>query len=136
MTQYHIDASIAYACLQSVPLDKTNATAILDGLAAFWTFHSTQAWLKDPPPAYPVPGVDLVDGLMSIRGGVENGTISGEYQFQSAIQNLINQVADGHFTYKMDLLNVFTFDHHAIGAVVAVSEDGISLPLSYYTFSE
>ena len=80
--------------------------------------------------------MDLVEGLAVIRASVMNGTMTGEYQLQAAIQQLINQGADGHFTYKMDLLNAFTFHHHAIGPVVAVSDDGTSLPLHYYTFSK
>ena len=117
-----------------MPLNKQNASIVLDGLEAFWTFHSDSAWLKNPPSSYPVPGVDLNAGLASICANVESGNITGEYQFQSAIQDLVNQVADGHFYYEMDLLHVFKFDNHAIGPVAAVSKDGTSLPLSYYTF--
>jgi len=127
---------MAYACLQSVPLDKTNATIMIDGLTAFWTFHSTQAWLKDPPATYPVPGVDIMAGLGSIRASVVNESMTGEYSLQKAIQDLINSAADGHFDYKMDLLNVFAFNHDMLGSVVAVSDDGMTVPLSYYTFSE
>ena len=132
---FSVDAGIAQACLQSVPIVKENATVVIDGLEAFWQFHSTIAWLKDPPNTYPVPGVDIFAEISSIRANVTSGAISGEYQFQLAIRHLVDQVADGHFDLQMDLINVFQFDHMSIGPVAAISADGVSLPLLYYTFS-
>ena len=129
---FHVPADVAHECLQSVPIVKDDATTILEGLEAWWEFQSTLSWLKNPPSTYPFPGVDLMGGLESIRHGVENGTIDGEYKFQSAIQDLIFRAADAHFQYPMDLLRVFSFVREQAGPVVAISDDGHSLPLTFY----
>lgn len=131
-----VKAEDAYHCLLSIPINKARANDFLDGLEAAWSFHSTQSWLKDPPSTYTAKPVDLIGSLSDIRAGVENGTVDGEYKLQLAVQDLIWQVADGHFTFDMDLGSAFKFTDNETGSIVSIAEHSNELPLRYYSITD
>lgn len=77
------------------------------------------------------PPVDIMAGFDEIRSNVTSGRIQGEFAFQRSINDLIIKAHDGHFSYVMDILPVFSFVRSDTGPLVSVSEDGKSLPKIY-----
>ncbi|KAL9121300.1 MAG: hypothetical protein Q9187_002143 [Circinaria calcarea] len=120
----------AYACLKSVPIFEKDALALIDGLEPYLQFQSTLAYLKKPPKAYPLPGVDLIDGLQQIRANVQSGNYGGEYAFQLDLWDLLNSAHDSHLSWVGDTLqSALTFV--VPFQLVSVSNDGRALPSIY-----
>lgn len=120
----------AYACLKSVPIFEKDALALIDGLEPYLQFQSTLAYLKKPPKAYPLPGVDLIDGLQQIRANVQSGKYGGEHAFQLDLWNLLNSAHDSHLSWVGDTLQsalMFVVPYQ----LVSVSKDGRVLPSIY-----
>ena len=113
-----------------MPIFKQDAVALLDGLVPYLQFQSTLAYLEDPPPGYPFPAVDILNGIQEIRARVVNDAYGGEYAFQIDLWSLINSAHDGHFGWIGDILaTALIFD---VGyQLVSVSEDGQTLPSVY-----
>ena len=125
-----VPITVAYDCLNSVPIIEDDALALLDGIVPYLQFQSTLAYLKSPPAGYPFPAVDILSGIQGIRTKVTNGTYSGEYAFQIDLWELFNSGHDGHFRWIGDLLETaLIFD---VGyQLVSVSEDGQTVPSVY-----
>lgn len=125
-----VPADLAYDCLLSMPLNATSAKAILFELPLYLNWQSTLDVLKNPPAEYVEkiqPPVDILAGLDVISKGIDNGTITSEYDFGLRLYNLIGAAHDGHFNYILDVLGqVFTFGRPV--PLVSVSEDGSKLP--------
>lgn len=130
-------ARLAYQCLESIPLIKEDAVKLLRGLSAFWTFDSTLNWLEEPPAGYPLPAVKLLQGLKDLENAVRNGTMTSEYKLQRGVWELMLRSGESHLGDATPLLRVFNF-HPLPGKdnVVALSVDGVSLPLQYYLQSK
>jgi len=52
-------------------------------------FHSTLAYLKNPPPGYPLPAVDLIEGLKNISATITSGRYTNEYDIEVRTFNLL-----------------------------------------------
>jgi len=112
-----------------MPFNKTVATQFLQYFKDTLQFQSTLAYLKDPPPSYQQPEVDLLAGIHLIQRQIDTGVFHNEYSFEAAVQNLIYQTHDGHIRLYAGALNVFTFGS-AI-PIVSISADGFALPKVY-----
>jgi hypothetical protein len=122
--------SLALACLQSVPLDKTAAIGFINWLKPYLEgFYSTIGWLKNPPPSYQQPAVDLIGGLNAISAKVSSNQYKSEYEFEAAVAQLINQAHEGHLGVPLPAYGTFTFI--APWEFVSYSSDGIQLPQVY-----
>ncbi len=121
-----ISAELAYNCLQSVPNEPAPALQILQAIAPFVEFQSTLAYLKNPPPGYLFPPVDVVGGLAKIATNVAAGAYISEYDFQTDIQALLISAKDDHLSFDGDATSVFSFTR-AIN-LVSVSVDGSQIP--------
>ncbi|KAI0532324.1 hypothetical protein GGR58DRAFT_523341 [Xylaria digitata] len=122
-------ASLAYDCLKSVPVHKEAAVRLLDGLKPFLEWQSDQAFLKNPPPDYPYPPVDIFGELERIRSNLEANKYSGELEWQEDLfKNIVGKPHNGHLSYHPDLLTV-PFEWVRPWTLVSVSEDGTSLPV-------
>ncbi|EFE42182.1 hypothetical protein TRV_03097, partial [Trichophyton verrucosum HKI 0517] len=130
-----IEAGLAHACLTSVPIKKSHALKLIDGLFPFLEWQSTIDYLKNPPKGYQLPGVDVVGGLKKIRDKVSRGEYPNEYSFQNELTALIASAYDGHFYVDLDLMSVFKLGRPDIGPLVSVSQDGVKLP-EVYVFSD
>ncbi|KAG9228754.1 hypothetical protein BJ875DRAFT_525594, partial [Amylocarpus encephaloides] len=118
-------------CLRSIPLDKTAAVAFIDWYKPWLQFHSTLGWLKNPPPSYQQPGVDLIAGLDAISSQVKDDKFGGEYEFELAIKSLLQQAHDGHLVLSLPILGVFFFKSPY--SFLSLSPDGIKVPEVYFS---
>ncbi|KAF2163719.1 hypothetical protein M409DRAFT_57214 [Zasmidium cellare ATCC 36951] len=123
-----LDAKVAYACLQSVPLHTKDAALQLEGVRTFTQFQSTLAYLKTPTEGYLYPAVDVFGAYDQIAKKLENNEYKGEYDFQFDLLDTINSAHDGHFWYFADITQIFSFVRQPL---YSVSKDGISVPEVY-----
>lgn len=122
-----MEPSLAFACLKSIPLNKTAATAHLEWLRPFFEWQSTLDYLKDPPRGYLSEAVDLVGALDEMAQKLETSAYSNHFEWMSDILVLGRYRArDGHFHFTPVLLDLFTFEFGA--KFVSVSKDGLSPP--------
>lgn len=129
--EIEVRAKDAYDCMISVPFNPAVATRFLHYYNNTIQFHSTLAYLKDPPASYQQPAVDLLAGLDQIRQQIEEGVFQNQYAFEAHLQNLIYSAHDTHLRLVSGVLAAFSFA--APFGIVSVSEDGIQLPKVYVT---
>jgi hypothetical protein len=121
--------SDVYACLQDVPINKTLAVAQIEWLENYMQFQSTLAYLKNPLPSYPLPAVDIISGLESIRAAAATGNYSGEYDFEFDTWDLLLRSYDGHILYTPFLIGAFSISRNV--ELVSISTNGTDLPKVY-----
>jgi len=121
--------SLAFQCLQSVPLDKTAAVEFINWLKPYLQFQSTIGWLKNPPPSYQQPAVDIFGGLDTISSKVSGNQYKNEYEFEAAITQLLQQSHEGHLAVKMPAYSTFLYT--APFDFISYSSDGTQLPKVY-----
>ena len=126
---YIFNASLVYDCLSSVPFNGAVATRFLQYWNDTLQFQSTLAYLKNPPPSYRQPPVDLLGGLKSIQEAVDGGQFHNEYEFEAALQALVYASHDGHLSLFAGILAAFNFVSPY--DIVSVSVDGIAPPAVY-----
>ncbi len=124
------NASLAYECLTSVPFNPAVATSFLQYLNDTFQFQSTLAYLKNPPPSYQQPSVDLLAGLNVLQQGIQNGIFTNEYEFEAALQALLYATHDAHVELFAGALAVFSFGSSY--EIVSLSIDGLQLPKVYF----
>ncbi|KAK5714801.1 hypothetical protein LTR17_017048 [Elasticomyces elasticus] len=124
-----LDAGIAVACLQSIPVDVDGDIQEIEGLKVLVQFQSDIAYLKDPPPGFLYPGVDVLGTLDAILADVEAGAYKSDFDVQMDLYNLITSTYDFHFNWVPDLVSVFSWTRK--GSLVSLSSDGLSLPEVY-----
>ncbi|KAI9823451.1 MAG: hypothetical protein M1832_002462 [Thelocarpon impressellum] len=108
-----VPASLAHDCLQSVPMDRRNATRLVNSYQQFYQFQSSLAFIKILRPH-----------------NVGKGVYKGEYDFQLALYEVVVRVRDDHTSYLPDLLGgafLFPIPVH----LSSVSRDGVELPQIY-----
>lgn len=125
----HFNATIAYQCLQSVPLNATAAALQLDGVRFFMQFQSTLGYLADPPIGYLYPPVDIMDALARLAFNLRNGQYQGEYAFQQDLHAILASAHEEHLWYYIDINSIFIFYHDA--QLYSISKDGVSVPEVY-----
>ncbi|KAK0290485.1 hypothetical protein LTR35_002429 [Friedmanniomyces endolithicus] len=123
------DADLAMACLQSVPVDVTGDIDLIDGMKVLFQFQGTLPYLKDPPPGYLYPAVDIMASLDAIQADVKAGIYTSEYDVQMDLYNLVVSAYDFHFVWIPDLVDVFKWRRR--GALLSLSSDGLILPDVY-----
>jgi hypothetical protein len=74
-----------------VPLDKAAAVGFINWLKPYLQFQSTLGWLKNPPPSYQQPAVDIIGGLDAISSKVSSNGYKNEYEFEAAVTQLMQQ---------------------------------------------
>lgn len=124
-------ASDAYACLTSVPFNPAVATRFLQYYNDTLQFHSTPAYLKNPPTSYQQPSIDIFQELHQLQQDVDRGAFHNQYAFEAFLQNLIYSTHDAHLDLVSGILAVFTFASPY--GIVSVSKDGKELPKVYIT---
>ena len=110
-TAIYLKPSEINACLKNVTYDKEEGVKQISWLLDVLQFQSTLAYLKDPPPAYPLPPVDIIGGVNNISALVGNGTYLNEYDIEvSGVKNLKSRPVDPDFTCML------TF-HHLLNSI-------------------
>ncbi|KAL6712713.1 hypothetical protein ACLMJK_009735 [Lecanora helva] len=117
------------ACLLSVPYDKQKDVEQIEWMQEIFQFQSTLSYLKNPPPTYPLPAVDIMGGLKNISTFIENGKYTNEYDIEIDLFSLISSANDSHLSYVPYLHWLFTY-HRGLN-LVSVSLDGHQLPKIY-----
>jgi hypothetical protein len=124
-----VEASLAYECLQSVPLAQEAAIQFIDGMKPYVEWQSDTAFKKNPPSDYFFPGYDVWAELDSIRAGLVAGNYTNEYAWQADLYlNVFGRAHDGHFVVYTDFLTS-AVEFARQWALVSISEDGSSLPV-------
>ena len=126
---YTFPAKLAYDCLISVPLNYTVASQFVHYFKDTLQFQSTLAYLRNPPPSYQQPPIDVLGSLNLIQQQLDSGVYDNSYAFEAAIQSLVYATHDGHVSLAAGALNVFTFLSPL--RLTSVSPDGLKLPQVY-----
>jgi hypothetical protein len=124
-----IPAQVAYACLQSVPVDKDGDLQQIQELKQMLQFQSTLTWLKQGVPGNIAP-VDLMGKLDEMADKLKQGGIKSEYDFQLGIRQLFISTGDFHLRWRADVLDPLVFSR-AGGQLTSLSKDGVSFPDIY-----
>ena len=122
-------ASDAYDCLITAPFNATVASGLVAYYRDFLQFQSTLAYLKDPPPSYQQPSIDVLASLDALEAQVQVGAFKTEYDFEVALQTIIYAIHDSHVTLSAGILSIFTFASPL--RIVSASSNGIELPKIY-----
>lgn len=120
-------ASLAFACLNSVPVDVKGNTNLIEELQLLWQFESDLGWLKSPPETFELGPTDLIGELETIKNNLH--LFDSEYEVQLAIWALTTHTGNFHMNWLPDILQIFTYKRPV--AIVAASGDGKSLPKIY-----
>lgn len=124
-----LPAKIASDCLNSVPLDKDGDLELLKGLRPYVEWQSNLAWLKNPPPNYDNPKVDIIGALEEMTSQVQNGAYTREIDFAIDLWNLTMKSRDNHLVFLPDIAQVFLFQRPV--RLLSLSTDGQALPQVY-----
>lgn len=92
-------------------------------------FQSTLAYLKNPPPGYQQPAVDVMQVLDQIQNNITAGNYKNQYSFEAAVHLLVNRMHDAHVTLSAGILDAFSFVSPY--GVVSASVDGKQAPELY-----
>ncbi|GKT46177.1 peptidase S41 family protein ustP [Colletotrichum spaethianum] len=128
-TSVQLPPTVAFDCLNLVPVDKQKDLDLLNYLEPYIMFQSTLEPLTDPPEGYLLPGVDVIGGIGQIRAKLMKDAYMSQVEFSLDLARVFAQASDGHFDYNPALLSVFTF--RSLTSLVSVSDDGLSVPRVY-----
>lgn len=104
---------------------------LVNSIKAYSQWESTTAYLKDPPPGYGLPAVDIFGGFDAIMANVTAGRFQSEYDFQMALSLLISSAHDGHYGFRPDVFKAFSFRNDLAADLVSASVDGKQVPKLY-----
>src|SRR5262249_54008308 len=125
-------AALGSACLNSVPLNKEKAIAVVKGVQNYAQFQSTLSFLKNPPADdrnQARQRYDIMGNLRQLVRDVEAGKYTRELDFEFRLKRIAANANDGHFvTY---LGGILAIRFHAPFDLVSISEDGLKLPKIY-----
>jgi hypothetical protein len=124
-------ASDVFACLTSVPFDAAVATRFIEYYNTTIQFHSTLAFLKNPPSGYQQPAIDVVAELGQIQSKIDRGFYQNQYAFEAELMRVVYGMHDGHVDLRAGILNPFSFG--SPWSISSVSVDGKELPKIYIT---
>ena len=125
-----VPASVAWDCIQSVPLNALSGLELMDSIRPYLDWQTTLAYLKDPPSGYLEPAVDVLGDFDSIVSRLQSGGFINEYDFEFTLYELFQTTHDGHFRYLPSLVAAI-FGFRRPLAMVSVSTDGKALPKPY-----
>ncbi|KAF2267254.1 hypothetical protein CC78DRAFT_93645 [Lojkania enalia] len=124
-----VEAELAYACLQSVPIDEDAASLTISSLKNMVQFQSTLEYLNNPPEGYFNDPVDIMAGLDDIGNKVDNGEYNNEYDFENDIAELMVKAHDGHLGFDgMAYGGVFRWRRSRQVMLISASSDGEEVP--------
>ncbi|KAI1212581.1 uncharacterized protein F4807DRAFT_341782 [Annulohypoxylon truncatum] len=119
-----VEASIAYECLNSVPIDKEGALKFIDELKPYIEWQSDTAFKKNPPADYGYPPTDLWASIDEVEEALNADKYANEYAWQADLYvKLFGPAHDGHFVVYMDALSA-AVEWQRPYALVSISEEG------------
>ncbi|UKZ78744.1 hypothetical protein TrVFT333_006489 [Trichoderma virens FT-333] len=124
-----VPASLAYACLNTIPLHKDAGIQLIDALEPYLEWQSDAAYKADPPADYFYPPHDIFKALASVRADLVADKYTNEYEFQEDLYvRVFGPAHDGHFVFYPDALTV-AFEWTRTAPIVSISENGRYLPV-------
>lgn len=124
-----VAASLAYACLNTVPLHKDAGIQLIDALEPYLEWQSDAAYKADPPADYFYPPHDIFKTLAGVRADLVADKYTNEYEFQADLYaRVFGPAHDGHFVFYPDALTV-AFEWTRTKPIVSISENGRDLPV-------
>ncbi|KAI1101282.1 hypothetical protein F4804DRAFT_14560 [Jackrogersella minutella] len=119
-----VEASIAYECLNSVPIDKDGALKFVDELAPYVEWQSDTIFKKNPPADYFYPPTDLWATIADVKADITADKYANEYAWQADLyKRLFGPAHDGHFVVYPDALSA-AVEWQRPFALVSISEEG------------
>ena len=112
--------------MNSIPINVTDATELVNWAKDYYVFVSTQGWLQDPPASWQWPGFDFLGGLNDLTTAVNANSFTSQLQLDLALINLTRSTHDFHNKLISGTLTMFRFQTNF--SVVSLSLDGASLP--------
>jgi hypothetical protein len=106
-------ASVAYACLTSVPFNSPRALWITKQMRLFTQIYSAQTLHASPPtPELRLTAVKMNETFAAIdkKAGADTG-YPNDYSFQTELMRLYHSFHDGHVYYAPDCAREFLFYH-------------------------
>ncbi|KAF2635276.1 hypothetical protein P280DRAFT_473987 [Massarina eburnea CBS 473.64] len=128
-TMATLEASEVFECLSSVPFNSAVASRFIKYFNDTLQFHSTLAYVKNPPKGYQQPSVDLVHELGVIQDRIDRSQFRNEYQFEEAVQQVIYSAHDKHLQLNAGVLSAFRFSSPI--KIVSLSSNGKEPPRLY-----
>ncbi|UKZ67911.1 uncharacterized protein TrAtP1_009071 [Trichoderma atroviride] len=124
-----VAASLAYACLNTIPLHKEPGIELIDALEPYLEWQSDSAYLADPPADYFYPPHDIFKALAGVRADLVADKYTNEYEFQEDLYARVwGPAHDGHFVFYPDALTI-AFEWTRPKPIVSISENGKDLPV-------
>lgn len=121
--------SVAYECLNSIPLYKDAAIQFIDEIKPYMEYQSDIAFKRDPPSDYSYSGYDIFEELDRIRSKIRSGYYANEYEWQLDFYlSVVGKGHDYHMNIYPDLL-ARAVEFARPLSLVSISEDGSSLPV-------
>lgn len=112
-----------------MPLDEGRAVSFVEEYRKYLQFQSTLEILTNPPEGYLMPPTDLLGGLDEIQVKAAIGFYSNQYDFDTAISDLVNSAYDGHLAIRLCSLHYFGLEIDM--PLVSISSNGTALPQVY-----
>jgi hypothetical protein len=112
-----------------VPFNAAVASRLLKYYNDTISFHSTLSYLKSPPPSYQQPSIDLIAEFQKLQDGIDGGIFPNQYEFEVALQLVLQGAHDDHLYLQAGILSAFTFG--APHDLVTLSLDGKQPPKVY-----
>ncbi|CAG8142514.1 unnamed protein product [Penicillium olsonii] len=128
-----IPGELAVQCLREMPFDKERAVAFVKEYRKYLQYQSTIEILPNPPANYPMPPTDLLGGLDDIQKKAKTGLYNNQFDFDTAISDLLKSAYDGHLGASLCSQQYFVFENDT--PLVSVSSNGTALP-QVYTYSD
>ncbi|KAL8382718.1 hypothetical protein RB595_006485 [Gaeumannomyces hyphopodioides] len=110
-----VDAALAYACLTSIPIEKSTALKFVDELVPYLEWQSDAAYKKDPPEGYAYAGYDVFAELAAVRAGIAAGAYATEHGWQSELfERVFGAGHDGHMLLYPGETTTLTFSNGTV----------------------
>ncbi|KJK76580.1 hypothetical protein H634G_08168 [Metarhizium anisopliae BRIP 53293] len=119
--------SVGTACRKSLPVRQKANLELLDYLQPYVEFQSTIELLKDPPPEYLLPGVDIMGAMQAMRQKLENNSYESQLDMMTDLHNIFVAANDNHFGYLPGLFSAFRYARPDLN-FRSISTDGFDMP--------
>ncbi|KID81766.1 peptidase S41 family protein [Metarhizium guizhouense ARSEF 977] len=119
--------SVGTACRKSLPVMQKANLELLDYLRPYVEFQSTIELLKDPPPEYLLPGVDIMGGMQAMRQKLVNNGYESQLDVMTDLHRIFVAANDNHFGHLPGLFSAFRYSRLDLN-FRSISTDGFEMP--------
>ncbi|KAI1351060.1 hypothetical protein F5Y01DRAFT_132606 [Xylaria sp. FL0043] len=130
-----VQASVAYDCLNSVPIDKEGALRYIESNKPYLEWQSDTVFKKNPPEDYFYPPHDIWGVLAQLEADIKADKYPNEYAWQQDYYvKLFGPAHDGHFVSYPDVLTN-AIEWQRPWALVSISDkpDGSTPEIKVYS---